>query len=214
VDAVVNTCNLQDFDLCVSLMSLPMIFGTTLNTIPNSVPYIKLDPVIVNAWGKQIPDNGLYKVGLVWSGKSNIKLPRPCCLLDFASLANVKNVTLYSLQKSEDAEQIKELHPEFSIIDLTDNIDDFADTAGAIMNLDLVISIDTSVAHLAGALGKPTWIVLSHNSEWRWLAERKDSPWYPTIRLYRQEKEGDWNSVFVRMAGDLDELVNNVDKFR
>jgi hypothetical protein len=202
--------NLREFDLCVPLLSLPMIFGTTLNTIPNAVPYVVPKQDIIDNWRPHINVSGLYKVGLVWSGKDNPDLQnRLCCLSDLVPVATVKNVAFYSLQVGEAAGQIKDSPPDLEIINLTDDINDFADTAGAIMNLDLIISIDTSVPHLAGALGKPTWIALPYYSEWRWLTEREDSPWYPTVRLYRQKKEGDWNSVFTRMAEDLNNLVNS-----
>ncbi|MDU2063375.1 MAG: hypothetical protein E6713_00945 [Sporomusaceae bacterium] len=208
VDCVADEIRLRDFDLFIPLLSLPMIFGTTLHTIPNRVPYIELEPEWVDQWKPYIRPERVCKIGFVWSGKKNTILNRSCELSDFYPLFRVKNTAFYSLQVGEEASDLKKLPADFTVTDLSGQIQDFADTAGAIANLDLIISIDTSVPHLSGAMGKPTWLVLPKLNEWRWLRDREDSPWYPTIKLYRQRTEGKWGPVFAKMADDLDRIIN------
>ena len=122
-------------------------------------------------------------------------------MFHFAALSKLPNVTLFSLQKGKVVTQ--PVPDDMTLISLTEELVDFSDTAAAIAGLDLVISVDTSVAHLAGAMGKPVWVLLPVNSDWRWLLERNDSPWYPTMRLFRQSVFGDWESVFHQVAEDL-----------
>ena len=128
-------------------------------------------------------------------------------LAQIAPLTNLEGTTFYSLQKGPAAEQIKQLKPSARLVDLQDELEDFADTAAIVANLDLVISIDTSVAHLAGSMGKPVWILLHNASDWRWFLKREDSPWYPTARLFRQTTQGNWHDVVTCVEQELRKLL-------
>lgn len=194
---------LPTFDVHAPLMSLPRIFQTTVETIPATVPYVYPDPVNVATWKKRLEVLGPNrKVGLSWAGKPshgndrNRSIP----LATLAPLAEVPGVEFFRLHKGP-SPQSREcgLKPT----DYTAEFTDFLDTASLMMNLDLIITVDTSIAHLAGALGKPTLVMLPFVADWRWLIDRTDSPWYPTVRLYRQPKEGDWKSVVGKVAADL-----------
>ncbi len=196
-------------DLTVPLMSLPHIFGTTLRTIPANVPYLTAEQHAITAWRGKMNDSGSdLRVGLVWAGDPENILGqiRTCGLQAMSPLADIPGTTFYSLQKGEAADEARTPPPGMRLIDLTDDIADFADTAALIMNLDLVISIDTAVAHLAGALGKPVWTLLPAASEWRWLLAGSDTPWYPTMRLFRQSAPRDWSGVMNIVARDLKTL--------
>jgi hypothetical protein len=159
-------------------------------------------------------------VGLVWAGNArretqnvsliHIDVRRSIALQQLSPLTQVKNVVFYSLQKGEPAAEAKQSPNGMRLIDHTDYIDDFSDTAAFIMNLDLVISVDTSVVHLAGALGKPVWILNRFDTCWRWMLDRDDSPWYPTARLFRQPAPGDWVSVVERVRTELQQLNKQV----
>lgn len=189
---------LPEFDLHCPLLSLPLMFGTTLETIPATIPYLKTDPGLVQQWKQKIiTDNSHLKIGLVWAGDPRYKFgqDRSCSLTTFASLAQFNNIIFYSLQKGDSANQLKNPPEGMTILDFTAEIRDFSDTAAIIENLDLIISVDTAVAHLAGALGKPIWSLLPFIPDWRWMLNREDSPWYPTMRLFRQPSRGDWASV-------------------
>jgi ADP-heptose:LPS heptosyltransferase len=128
-------------------------------------------------------------------------------LAQLAPLTNLEGATFYSLQTGEAAEQVKQLEVPLRLIDLRDELQDFADTAAIVANLDLVITVDTAVAHLAGALGKPVWILLANAPDWRWFLEREDSPWYPTARLFRQSAHGNWQEVLARLERELRKLL-------
>ncbi|MHC4425259.1 MAG: tetratricopeptide repeat protein [Planctomycetota bacterium] len=200
------------FDLYASLMDLPGIFQTTLETIPADVPYLHADPAKTEYWKNRLTETD-FKVGIVWAGSTVHKSDRErsCALECFAPLAEIAGVRLYGLQKGPAAMQMKDLAGKMSITDLAEQFADFTDTAGAIENLDLVISVDTAVVHLAGAMGKPVWVLLQFAPDWRWMLKRTDSPWYPTMRLFRQRKPNDWSNVFGRVA---DELKKHVDIWR
>jgi tetratricopeptide (TPR) repeat protein/GT2 family glycosyltransferase len=191
-----------NFDYHISLMDLPKIFATTLETIPADVPYIHACTIKVEHWKNKLasPD---FKVGIVWAGSSEHDKDRyrSCALKFFEPLTKIDGLRLYSLQKGKAAAQIDELGG--TITDIANEFQDFADTAAAIENLDLVISVDTSVLHLAGAMGKPVWAVLPFSPDWRWMLNRQDSPWYPTMKLFRQKKWGQWEPVFQRVADEL-----------
>lgn len=198
----------KDYDYYIPLLSLPCIFKTTLDNIPSIIPYIYADQVKIEYWKNRIPD-GDIKVGLVWAGKPSHENDRNRSIpLDsFIPLANIQNIRLYGLQKGGAAVHGAKF-PECALsADLGEELNDFSDTAGVIENLDLLISVDTSVAHLAGAMGKPVWILLPYIPDWRWLLNREDSPWYPTARLFRQKKAGDWDEVLRRVAKELQNLV-------
>ncbi|TWH47596.1 tetratricopeptide repeat protein [Sporomusa sp. KB1] len=194
------------FDLTVPLMSLPHIFDTTLHTIPASVPYLTVDQHSIAAWRSKMNCSGTnLRIGLAWAGNPE-NIPgqiRTCGLKAMSPLAGIPGTTFYSLQKGEAAKEANTPPPGMHLIDLTDDIADFVDTAALIMNLDLVVSVDTAVAHLAGALGKPVWTLLPSDGEWRWLLDRSDTPWYPTMRLFRQSTPGDWNGVMTAVAQEV-----------
>ena len=200
---------LPPFDCHLPLMSLPLLFGTTLETIPAHIPYLAAEPADVDVWRQRLGPVNAFRVGLVWFAKQSqvLNRKRSCRLELFAPLLAVPGVELFSLQIGLGAEQLTECGADFSIKDLTGHITDFADTAGFIANLDLVITIDTAVAHLAGALGARTWVILPHVAEWRWLSQREDSPWYPTMRLFRQPRAGDWPALMASVAEALDDCV-------
>jgi FKBP-type peptidyl-prolyl cis-trans isomerase 2 len=199
-----------DFDIHYPLLSLPLIFSTTAGTIPSKIPYINADPALVQKWrSKMGRDNSPVKVGLVWAGNPKLKFghSRSCSLGAFAPLADRDDITFYSLQVGDASAQTKDAPAEMRLVDYTGEIKDFADTAAFIQSLDLIISVDTAAAHLAGALGKPVWTLLPFVSDWRWMLEREDSPWYPTMRLFRQPAPADWESVIVRVKEALKTLV-------
>jgi tetratricopeptide (TPR) repeat protein len=194
---------LPPFDWHCPLMSLPAAFQTSIESIPAQVPYLHVPAEAKkNAESLKWPEDGL-RVGLVWSG--NPLFPedrlRSISLSGFEALLALHGVRFFSLQMDPAASQLAEVGAP--VIDLEATIGDMADTAALIEKLDLVITVDTAVAHLAGALGKPVWVLLPFAPDWRWLMERADSPWYPTMRLFRQPKFGDWPSVLERVRGEL-----------
>lgn len=196
---VVSGGALPAFEVQASLLSLPHILGTTLETIPNAVPYLAAS----KRSSFQIPVSGnpCLKVGLVWGGNPEHlqDRDRSCPLPEFQAFLQIPDIAFYSLQKGAHRSELASLK-EGPIADLSDRLGDFADTATAIAQLDLVITVDTAVAHLAGAMGKPVWILLSFAPDWRWLMKRTDSPWYPTARLFRQPRRQDWASVCNQVA--------------
>lgn len=186
------------------LLSLPHIFGTTLETIPAHCPYLAVLPEYRDKWKAIMPNKSTsLRVGLVWAGKSYPDHRRSCRLEDFAPLALTQRVEYYSLQVGIGADQVQPLTSVIQLIDLTSQITIFADTAALIEQLDLVITIDTAVAHLAGALGKPVFLLLPFAPDWRWMLERSDSPWYPTMHLHRQKSPGDWSPVIKSITAEL-----------
>lgn len=195
---------LPPFDLQVPLLSLPYLFGTTLETVPCDVPYLAPPPERPALWRAKLPADQGFKVGVVWGGKPVPDPFRSCTLKALAPLAAIPGVSLYSLQVGEGGAHAGDCP---GLIDLTAGIRDFGDTAALICRLDLVISIDTSVAHLAGALGKPVWLLLPKACDWRWLMGREDSPWYPTMRLFRQKRQGEWGEVVERVARELEDAT-------
>jgi hypothetical protein len=203
------------FDYHCSMMGLPLAFRTTVTTIPNQVPYLTADPVAVAFWRKRLAGTDGMRVGLCWAGDPRhyhpaahaIDLRRSISLARYAPLATMRGVTFVSLQKGEAAAQVATPPVGLALHDWTNELIDFADTAALVAALDLVITVDTSVAHLAGALGKPVWILDRYDACWRWLVDRDDSPWYPTARLWRQPKPGDWESVIADVVVALRDLV-------
>jgi Tfp pilus assembly protein PilF len=199
-----------EFNCHAPLMSLPRILGTTLQTIPAQVPYLAADRVLFSRWAGELAPGGGFKVGVAWQGNPDHKKDRHRSfrLARFEPLARIPGVRLFSLQKGSGAEQFAEESARFPITDLGCRFGDFADAAAAICNLDLVITPDTALAHLAGALGVPIWVAIPFVSDWRWLMGRDDSPWYPTMRLYRQPRWNDWDNVFARITRDLASLAD------
>jgi len=201
-----------NFDLYVSLLDLPNIFGTTLETIPDEVPYIRADREKAKRLRQRL-SGSVFKVGIVWAGKSTHGNDhnRSCTLKSFSQLAQIDGVQLYSLQKDSAALQLTELKMTIAIENLAEECEDFSDTAAVIENLELVISVDTAVAHLAGAMGEDVWTLLPFAPDWRWMLGRDNSPWYLTMRLFRQPEPGCWEDVFQRVAEQLQILA---DKYR
>ena len=197
------------FDVWCSMLSLPRVMGTTLETIPGGVPYLKADQGLAAKWASRMGERKGVKVGLVWAGRPQHvnDRNRSISLKAMAPLAKVPGVSLYSLQKDEAREQLKSAPEGMELVDWTEELQEFTDTAALIENLDMVITVDTAVAHLAGAMGKTVWLLLPFVPDWRWLLEREDSPWYPTMRLFRQKRGGDWESVIGQVAEELAALA-------
>jgi tetratricopeptide (TPR) repeat protein len=207
-------------DLRIPLLSLPLVFKTTMHTIPAPIPYLYADPALTQEWHMKLAPDQTFKVGLCWHAKpiyleNHRYTRRSIPLKTFLSLATVPNITIYSLQKAVGTEEllssmtgtIKNFGPL-----LDQDHGPFMDTAALIKNLDLVLSVDTSIVHLAGGLGTPIWVLLPYNAEWRWLHDRTDSPWYPSImRLFRQSEPGNWNNVLTQIKTELETLVKKRD---
>ncbi len=192
---------LPQFDAWIPMMSLPFAFHTTLATIPAAIPYLRVDADRAAAWRIRLAGLPGRKVGLVWAGSPFSQQPRAqamdrrrsITLRHYAPLASIPGLCLISLQKGEAASQTP---PDGMILqDWTAELNDYADTAALVDGLDLIISVDTSVVHLAGALGKQVWVLNRYDQCWRWLRGRTDSPWYPSARLFRQQSPGDWSGV-------------------
>jgi tetratricopeptide (TPR) repeat protein len=201
---------LPPFDMQLPLMRLPHIFGTTLASIPAPIPYLHADPDRVTEWRNVFREVPALKVGMVWAGNPRHQGDRQRSIAADAVLPRfvMPGVQLYSLQKEPRAADIPVLEAlERNIIDLGPRLHDFADTAAAVTALDLVISVDTSVAHLAGALGGPVWVLLPYALDWRWLRDRDDTPWYPNMRLFRQERPRTWESALTRASEALAQIV-------
>ena len=197
---------LPDFDLHSPLISLPRIFNTQIETIPAKVPYLRAEDHRVAAWRRWLGGDGV-KIGIAWQGNPGFRddRRRSVPLAAFAPLARLSEVRLISLQKTHGLDQLDHLPAGMTVERLGPAYDDgdFAETAAVMMGLDLVVSSCTSVPHLAGALGRPLWLALGVAPYWAWMRQRDDSPWYPSLRLFRQATPGDWTSVFEQMAGEL-----------
>jgi tetratricopeptide (TPR) repeat protein len=197
-----------DYDYHCPLLSLPRAFRTRLDSIPAAIPYLVPDPARVVEWRRRL-GAGNRLIGLRWQGSTRrVDIGRSFPLVCAGALAAVPGVRLISLQKGPGTEQLQSLPASMRVADLgvdfePDAANAFLDAAAVMCCLDLVITSDTSIAHLAGALGCPTWVALKHMPDWRWLLDREDSPWYPTLRLFRQREPGDWQDVFERMASEL-----------
>ena len=193
------------FDVHLALLSLPWRMGTVLANIPADIPYLVPPPERVEKWAARLEPLPGKKVGLAWSGNEIYAMQkfRAVYLKQLEPLLGVGGISWVSLQKGKDSGQIAETGLTSRILDPMDEVEDFADTAAIIDHLDLVISVDTSVLHLAGALGKPAWLLNRFDTDWRWLLDREDSPWYPTVRIFRQTSFGDWDSVLPRVAEAL-----------
>ena len=200
------------FDFRVPLMSLPRIFGTTLESIPAEVPYLAAEPSRVAAWRDSLGPGGT-KLCIAWQGNplGQVDRGRSIPLRHFAPLAALPGVRLISLQTQHGLEQLEDLPPGMAVETLGPDFDAgddaFLDAAAVMACSDLVVVSDSALAHLAGALARPTWLALKQTPDWRWLLDRDDSPWYPSLRLFRQSRDGDWEAVFAEMAEALTALV-------
>ncbi len=209
VSTVVNLGDpLPEFDIHIPLMSLPRAFETTLETIPDGSRYLSA-PAGVPVDSRIAEASGL-KVGFAWAGSpTRVDNRKRSCDLDwFKSLFAVPGTSFFSLQVGKFQKQLDQLGEDSGIVDLAPDLGDFADTAAAIQVLDLIISVDTSVLHLAGALGKPTFAVMSRPTGFLWMNERNDTPWYPTVRLFRQPEPGNWQDVFNDVKDELAKLAS------
>lgn len=205
-----------EYDFCTLLMSMPFIMQNTLETIPAPPAYLFADYHLITYWQQQLAHDNNIKIGLCWQGNTyaessdllvqNDAKTKSIPIDILASLAEVKHVSFYSLQKVNGTGQPQNI-PDNFIIHHFENMDTtngrFMDTAALIQNLDIVITTDTSIAHLAGGLGKPVWLLLPYNTDWRWFLEQTDSPWYPTMRLFRQPEPGDWHAIMQNVIQSL-----------
>jgi hypothetical protein len=208
---VPRSAPLPDFDVHAALMTLPSLFHTELATTPAAVPYLFADEELVGDWRRRLAAVPGFRIGVVWQGnpKFGNDRARSYPLTALAPLARLNGVSLVSLQVENGLDQLNDV--DFPVLDLGNALvrapGMFMDAAAVIHNLDLVVTCDSALAHLAGGLGVPVWLGLPHASDWRWLVGRHDSPWYPTMRLFRQPVTGDWATVFERMAGELSEQL-------
>ncbi len=197
------------YDFHLPLMSVPWVLKLRPKDFATKRPYLRADPRRVETWERGLP-RSTFRVGLAWQG-SKSDPERWIRLAELAPLGRIPGVTLIALQKKDGLDQLAGIPDDMHVVTLGPDFDAgpdaFMDTAAVMMSLDLVISIDTGVAHLAGALGRPLWIMLKRVPEWRWLLDRADSPWYPTARLFRQRKTGEWGPVIEDVAGELARLV-------
>lgn len=207
------------FDVQIPLMSLPLMLNTTLETVPADIPYLYANETYVDFWREKMKDDHTIRIGVCWQGNANyrsLNLKHIVSAKSIAAsmllpLAQIEGVTLYSLQKINGADQLDQFQNGSFIIEFGPDFDEshgrFVDTAAVIKNLDLVITVDTSISHLAAALGTPTWIMLPNPADWRWMLNRLDTPWYPNVRLFRQKTIGDWQGLVQEVAQALTEFV-------
>ncbi|MCH7710974.1 MAG: tetratricopeptide repeat protein [Proteobacteria bacterium] len=195
------------FDIEIPLISLPAVLGTTAETVPADIPYLAADAALSAAWKERL--GGGFNIGIAWQGNPSYKADgrRSIPLAHFAALTGIGGPKFISLQKGPGAEQLQGFAAGSAITDPGADFDEangaFMDSAAVIANLDLVITSDSAIAHLAGALGRETWMALPHIPDWRWGLEGETTPWYPTLRLFRQSRAGDWDTVFARLAEAL-----------
>jgi hypothetical protein len=207
---------LPPFDYHCPLLSLPFAFGTTMETIPGPMSYLSADS---SAWTEFLGSLPGLKVGLVWAGKSRTEQPhavaidkrRSMRLADMAPLLNIPGCSFVSLQLGPPAAQMQHVPEAAALHDVSSRLNDWSDTAALIAGLDLVIAVDTAVVHLAGALGKPVWMLSRFDACWRWFLGRDDTPWYPSMRLFRQTTRGDWGDVITRVSQALSEQAGGKD---
>jgi tetratricopeptide (TPR) repeat protein len=197
-----------EFAAWLPLSGLPRLAGTRLDTIPATVPYLRADPAKTSEWAKRLATlspAGYRRIGIVWAGRPTHMNDdnRSITLGTFAPLAKLPDTTLVSLQKGLTQSQIGAYWERAPLINLGPEIHDYGDTMAVLESLDLLVTVDTSVAHLAGAMAKPVWIMLPYAPDWRWLLGRNDSPWYPTARLFRQSASRDWQPVMTAIAQEL-----------
>jgi tetratricopeptide (TPR) repeat protein len=202
-----------EFDVHVPVVGLPCVFRTSAETIPAGVPYLQADADLVQQWRDKLARLDGFKIGIGWQGNRRYTWDhlRSIPLAEFEPLARTPGTRLISLQQGEGREQVQSVADRFEVVDLGDQVDRragaFVDTAAILKNLDLVITSDTALAHLAGALALPVWVALSFAPEWRWGRRAPTSPWYPTMRLFRQTVCGDWSEPFERIAAELRQVT-------
>jgi len=198
---------LPDFDCFITLMSLMQRLGTTPDTVPGGVPYIHAEPELKERWRRRMAE-GEFRIGINWHGNEVAKsIPLEC----FIPIARIPGVRLYSLQKVKGVEQLAALRDRLPVVDWTAEMDTgpdgFVDTAAVMANMDLIITCDTSVVHMSGAMGLRTWMALKWFADWRWLRDRLDCPWYPSMRIFRMARKNDWAGVMAHVAEEVKALV-------
>jgi Glycosyltransferase family 9 (heptosyltransferase) len=196
--------SLPEFEWQVPMLSLPRAFKTTRETVPVEIPYLRANPELIEKWRSKLgPAESSLRVGLVWAGTPTHANDRhrSIALSKLAPLAAVPNVRWYSLQFGPSTKQERPAGME--LIDLTPDVRDFSDTAAILNELDLLVTVDTSPAHVAGAMGRPVWVMIPFNCDWRWMLEGESTPWYPTMRLFRQDRYGQWDGAIARLAEEL-----------
>lgn len=204
-------------DGVITYMSAPPAFNSDETTLPKTIPYLFADKELIKIWQKRLENEMNYKVGICWQAdvyNDSSRLPvarRGIPLNYFFQLADTTRVQFYSLQMFDGVEQLKNIPADFPVTVFNEDFDkkhgSFMDTAAVIMNLDLVITVDTAIAHLAGGLGKPVWLLLPYATDWRWISHRTDSPWYPTMRIFKQPKPFDWQSVIDQVKRALRDIT-------
>ena len=206
-------CSSDLFDFQCALMSVPKDLGVGIDSIPGTVPYLVPEEARAASWRERLGEKD-FKVGIGWQGnpRGAIDKGRSVPLQQFRPLSQVPGVRLISLQRTHGLDQLDRLPSGMNVETLgafDEGDDAFIDTAAIMENLDLVVTSDTATAHLAGALGRPAWVALKHVPDWRWMLDRSDTPWYPTVRLFRQNARGRWEGVFSAMAEALRELMQS-----
>jgi len=200
------------YDYQIPLLNLPAVFKTTITTIPAQIPYLNADQTLEQQWSKTLQQDTSFKVGICWHGAATHGQVKFMPLNKLAQLTSINGTSFYSLQQLTGLDQLKTLPNRSALHEFGPTFDkthgSFMDTAAVMKNLDLVITADTSIAHLAGALGIQTWVILPFPAEWRWLINRADSPWYPTVRLFRQKKANKWQPVLEELASALQEQLH------
>jgi tetratricopeptide (TPR) repeat protein len=206
---VASGAPLPPFDTQAPLLSLPGIFRTSLDSVPADVPYLTANPQLINYWGARLSAYPGIKIGITWQGNPGHPddYRRSAPLAVFSPLAKLPGVHLFSLQKGSASEQLAQVATSWPITDLGPQLDEktgiFMDTAAVLKHLDMMVTVDTAIVHVAGALAAPVYMALAHVADWRWLLERDDTPWYPTVRLFRQREPGQWSDVFERIAAAI-----------
>lgn len=207
--------NLPAYDTQIPIVSLPYIFKTRLETIPHQIPYLFADQKLVEKWNVKLSTDRKLKIGLCWQGNSNysthflrtVVAQKSIQLTNLLPLLTLTEISTYNLQKMTGEEQLKNIPADVNLHSFDADFDNahgrFMDTAAVIKNLDLMITVDTSMAHLAGGLGIPVWVMMPEPADWRWMLNRSDTPWYPNMRIFRQPKPGDWNSVVQTIVQEL-----------
>ena len=202
---------MPELDFHIPLLSLPRVLQVDIDSIPYDVPYVQADENSIERWKRRLGDVGGVQVGIAWAGNPGHTRDRQRSIpfQTLLPLLETRGARFVSLQKGQAASELAALGSERGVLDVGNELEDFSDTAAAISQLDLVICVDTAVAHLAGALGKPVWLLNRFDTCWRWLLDRADTPWYPSLRQFRQPKPGDWDTVISDVRRALFEIVQD-----